>query len=225
MAGSCDAAAGARAAGRPRRDGRPGAAELPIARRSAGARPVRPRARRPQSAVEEVGVQRRRDLLRGRRPPRPHRRRSRERSRSTSRSSRPMGTPRGAMFLIAGGPGQGSAHVFDLDSAGHRRRCSGSSSPATRSSRTTTAARARPACSTARASRPRSPPISSAAAATACADRSARGASSTGPPTTPRTSRPCARRSASTRSRSSASRTGRSWRWPTPCAHPTTSSG
>ncbi len=29
-----------------------------------------------------------------------------------------IGTPRGAMFLIAGGPGQGSAHVFGLDSEG-----------------------------------------------------------------------------------------------------------
>ena len=28
----------------------------------------------------------------------------------------PVGTPRGAIFLIAGGPGQGSAHVFDLGS-------------------------------------------------------------------------------------------------------------
>ena len=28
-----------------------------------------------------------------------------------------QGTPRGAMFLIAGGPGQGSAHVFGLDNA------------------------------------------------------------------------------------------------------------
>ena len=29
----------------------------------------------------------------------------------------PAGTPRGAVFLIAGGPGQGSAHVFDLEPA------------------------------------------------------------------------------------------------------------
>src|SRR5204863_9623209 len=28
-----------------------------------------------------------------------------------------LGTPRGAVFLIAGGPGQGSAHVFGLDNA------------------------------------------------------------------------------------------------------------
>ena len=28
-----------------------------------------------------------------------------------------QGTPRGAIFLIAGGPGQGSAHVFSLDDA------------------------------------------------------------------------------------------------------------
>ena len=98
---------------------------------------------------------------------------------------------------------------------------SASCSPATRSSRTTTAAPAHPGCSTAPACRRRRRPTGEDALA-ADVRRVARRAArrSTAPPTTPRISTPSARRSASTRSRSSASRTGRSSRSPTRSAHP-----
>ena len=137
----------------------------------------------------------------------------------------PHGTPRGAIFLIAGGPGQGSAHVFGLDDAS-AVDSTASSSPATRSSPTTTAAPASPGlldCPAApgrdhadeqSARPPRRAPSDRAAAAT-----------STRPPTHAEDLEAVRRRSASTRSRSTASRTARSSRWRMRSRIPTTSSG
>ena len=132
--------------------------------------------------------------------------------------SRP-GDAEGAIFLIAGGPGQGSAHVFGLDNE-QPSASTATCSPATRSSPTTTAAPASRDCWTARPCRSRSRPTSSAPPPPPAPARSARRAPSTAPPSTPRISRPSASRSASTRSRSTASRTGRSSRMAYALAHP-----
>ena len=153
----------------PRRAARPRCHRRPRFRlpgAGAARSPGRPRAR----GASAGGPRGRRQSLRRRGRARLHARSSSRstapasfpaRSRSTSRSCRPTASPRGAIFLIAGGPGQGSAHVFGLGDDRRPSRSTASSSPATRSSPTTTAAPASPACSTARRCRPRSPPTPS----------------------------------------------------------------
>ena len=146
-------------------------------------------------------------------------------SRCTSRCCRLRACRAGVVFLIAGGPGQGSAHVYGLgddcavslyrflfpgytlvayDDRGHRRL-----GPA----RLPVAADEPPRPTASRRPRRRA------------RTRSARSATSTAPPSTRRISRPSARRSASTRSRSSASPTAPSSRWRTHSRTRTTSSG
>ena len=130
------------------------------------------------------------------------------------------------MFLIAGGPGQGSAHVFGLGTTGRRSlyrflfpgytlvayddRGTGESGLLD-----CPALQARGHAPTSSSARP--PPVRATIgpAARLLQHRRAR----RGP------RRRAASRSASTRSRSTASRTGRSWRWRTRSRTPTTSSG
>ena len=133
-----------------------------------------------------------------------------------------VGPSKGVMFLIAGGPGQGSADAFDLgtpDSAAFNRFLFPGYTLVAYDDRGTGQLR-RPA--TARRCRARSRPMPSSAqvAGVRGGDRPAT-ATTTARAITPRTSRPSGSRSASIASGSSGSRTERSSHWRTRWRIPT----